>query len=344
MNQDTPQDLPKERRTWLGFFIKVFFCLAAFVLVILTVLANMGGHGDFHKSSVEEFVKEITGFPAKLQTLHNLTYFPSISVDLEDLDIMPDAMTETPVAHVDRAQISLGFWDVARQNGKMKAVNIQGFYALPGFYLDKTITLKHLSIIDTGEGNARFEGQGTLDNFPLLFSMDMKSVGSGRSKKYFFDPRRNLNFELGDIKITAVMQNGYNPYLSLQDLKISKGGQEVITGKLDISDRRKREMTITGALKFGEHGTIVKPDLVFDMQARALWGTLASDNFTEKDFTSESRFNGLIEGMINALGDPEIHEKILDHYFEAQRVELNLKGEKTYQGPLKFKDNKLFLQ
>ena len=338
------EEIKEERRSWFGFITKVLFCFVAFILVILTILANMGGKGDFHKTSVEQFAMEITGFPAKVETLHNLTYFPSIAVDFEDLDIFPDVASEVPIGHIDRAQISLGFWDVIRQNGKIKVVDLQGLYALPGLYLNKTIALKHVSILDTDEANAQFEGQGTVDELPLLFTMDMKSVGNGRSKKYSFDARRNFNFELGDMKMTAALQNAFNPYLSIQDLKVSKSGQDIITGKIDLSDRRKREMTIKGELKLEENGTILKLDLLFDMRAHAVWGTITSDNFNEKDFAAGSRFNGLIEGLIVALGDPKIHGKLLDESFAAQKIELDLKGQQTYKGPLKFQDNKISLQ
>ncbi len=338
------EEIKKERRSWLGFLTKFLFCLTAFVFVILTILANMGGNGDFHKSSVEQFASEITGFPAKLKTLHGINYFPSISVDLEDLDIMPDLTSEMAIGHVDRAQISLGFWDVLIQNGKMKVLDIQGLYTLPGLFLNKTIALKHLSIVDDGAEKAKLEGQGTIDNVSLLFWMDMKIEGSDRSKKYHFEPRRNVNIELGDIKITAVLQNGFNPYLSIQDLKITKAGNDVVTGRIDISDRRRREMTIEGDVTLVQNGTVLKPDLIFDKQAHALWGTITSENFSEKDFDTGSYFDEVVKALIIILGDPKTDAMLLDGYFAAQKVELDLKGEKTYQGPLKFKDNHLSLQ
>jgi Na+/citrate or Na+/malate symporter len=48
MTDQTEQNplLAKEKKTWLGFFMKLAFFISVFVIIILTVLANMGGTGD----------------------------------------------------------------------------------------------------------------------------------------------------------------------------------------------------------------------------------------------------------------------------------------------------------
>jgi hypothetical protein len=337
------QDPKKEKGSRLYTLLKVLFCIVAFVLVIFTILGNMGGNGDFQKITVEEFAGESTGSKAVVKKLNGLTYFPTISVDFEDMDFFRDPASEIAVAHIDRAQFAVGFWDVARHTGKMKALNVQGIHAIPGAIFAKGISLKYFSIIDITDTQAKLEGRGFIGDTPLLFTMDMSVEGKGRARRYTFDPRRNISFELGDIKMTAILQNALNPYISLQELKITQGGKEAAAGRLDISNRRQREVSLTGELKIGGQGTVLKPDLILDLMAGTVAGSIAGENVRRQDLAENSPFDDFLEQLIADLGGAETDAKTLDEFFAAQDITLDLKGDVAYQGKLRFENNTLAL-
>jgi hypothetical protein len=320
----------------LNTFLKILFCVIAFVLVMLTVLANMGGNSQFHKESVEQFVSEATGYKSKVATLVSMTYFPSIAVDFEDLDLA-DA-NGVPAAHVDKAQASVSFWDVLRQSGRMKILNVHGVHMASGVFLDKPVEIKSLGIVDGADASsAKLEGRGHIGQVPMVFSLSMESKGEGSSRKYWFGRRREFIVEFGEIKISGALQNGANPYISVPDFKVNRSGSDIITGRIDISKRRAREITIGGELTLVEYGSILKPDLLIDLINKKITGPIASDNFKSQDFAAGSAFDDLVNRFVQVLGDLKKDEKILDEFFAAQEITLN--GKK-----LAFENNTLSLK
>jgi hypothetical protein len=344
MTEDVKHEIVKAKGSWLYFLSKVLFCIIAFLLVIFTVLGNMGGNSDFHRETIEQFASETTGFRAKITNLINLTYFPTISMDFEDMDLFNDPVIDTTVVHIDKAQVALSFWDVASRSGKIKVLNVRGIHVSPGVFLDKKITMEHFAINDTDKTHGGLDGQAYVGNTALVFSMEMAASGDGAGRKYWFPPRRGLRVDLGDIKISAVLQNAINPYLSFQDLKISREGKGILTGRLDISKRRAREVTITGELKSQQNGTLFKPDLIFDRSTGKLTGTIASENFNPADFAAGSAMDALIKRFVQYLGDPEKDAKIIDDFFAGHDITLDLKGDAVYHGKLQFRNNTLLLK
>lgn len=321
--EETASHQPEKKGSKLNLLFKITFFVAAFLLVIFTVLANMGGNGDFHKNAIEQFASEATGYYARVKLLHNLTYFPTIGADFEDMDFLDDPIEDIGRIHIDRTQVALSFWDVAARNGKMKALNVQGLHALPGTIFEKPVNLKYFAILDTGENQAKLEGSGTIDTQPLVFSMNMTSEGAGRSKKYSFDNPRNISFVLSDVKLTATLQNASNPYLSIQNIVLSLNDKPVITGQIDISKRRAHEVLIGGSIKMEQSGSILKPDLLLDLTTHKISGAITSDNLNHADFAAGSEFNALVNRMAGYLSSPEKSRNMLDNFFAAQDVTLN---------------------
>lgn len=334
----------KPKRNWWMTLSKVVFFITAFFLVVFTVVGNMGGNTEEHKKSIEEFVAESTGYKARVKTLHNLSYFPTFSVDFEDMDMYRGSTDNVSAVHIDRLQAALGFWDVAFRTGKMKILNVIGARIMPGVWLDKPVVLKNFSIVDEDEGVARLEGKGTIGDKPLLISMDMAYAGTGRGRKYWFAESRNFLIEAGDVKIEAVLKNATHPYLTLKDLKIFLKGKEVVTGHLEMSKRRAHEVTLTGNIEIAENKTRLSPDLVIDLRARRATGGISSENFHKGDFSAGSRFDLLAKEIVSVIGDARKDHKMLDDFFAGQGVSLNVKGDVSYGGRLRFEDNTLLLK
>ncbi len=331
--------LLKEKRNWPYTLAKVTFCIAAVVLVMLTVLANMGGNTEEHKASVEGFVKDATGYEARIKTLNKLSYFPSVTVDFEDLDLFAKTNAARVLAHVDRVLTSVSFWDVARQNGRFRLLNVLGASARPGVFLDKEIALKYFSVLDNGEDGATLKGEGKIGNVPLNFTMGMASYGTGKTKNYSFTAERSIDIAFGDVKMTGQVRNATNPAISIQDLKIAQSGKDVITGHIDLSNRRATEVMIGGEIHVGQ--SVMKPDLLFDRKTGRFSGVLKTENFNETDFAYGSAFDGLVNLLVQYLGDLKKDAKKLDTFFESQGILLDVNGEKKQ---LKFVDNTLSIK
>jgi hypothetical protein len=327
--------LPKEKRRWTGLLAKITFCVLALGLVMLTVLANMGGNTEEHKLSIEQFIGEASGYEARVKKLNRMTYFPSITVDFEDLELFEKGKPERAAVHVDRALMSISFWDVMLQNGHFKQLNVQGFQTRPGVFINKKIVLKYFAAVDAQDG-PRLEGQGTIGDVPLNVGMGLISYGNAKNKKYTFDAERDVNIHLGDVKLDAHVSNATNPAITLRDFKIAQGGKDIVTGEITLSNRRTSEVIMGGALHVGQ--TVLKPDLVFDRKEGKVSGVIAAENFNEKDFAEGSGFDGLVDILVQYLGNPERDGKRLDIFFAGQDIMLDVNGEKK---KLRFENNTL---
>lgn len=347
MSDELPQEIPKEttkeKRGRFSLLMKILFCISALILVVFTVLANMGGNSEFHRQSIEQFALESTGFRGRVRTLHNMTYFPTFSVDLEDMELLagPDGELDVPVVRIEAVRLALTFREVIFRTGRMRVFNLQGIEIAPGILFEKPVQLRHIAISDTGEGIAIFGGQGHIGAAPLEFSMDMSARGSGRQRIYNFEPTRAATLKIGDINVSAVLQNGINPFLAAQDIKITRAGNIVASGHINTSRRRSTEIVITGEMTLTAHGTILRPDIVIDAAARRISGVIATENFNEADFKAGSEFDALLRGLVAILGDETKHSNVLDAFFEAHEIMLE---SPAYSGKIKFKNNTLNLR
>lgn len=336
--------LMKEKKTWAGFFLKAAFIVGALVLVIITVLANMGGSSDNLKTMVEQFASEITGTTAKIKKLNNVTFFPRVSFDFEDMDFFREPESKMSSGHIDRAEISFDFWDIIFSRGRVKNINIVNLSAAAGSILAKPVLIKSIEITDTGPSAAVIGARGTIGPESVSFSMGMQSWGEGRSQKYGFSERRDLSMAFGDVTLSAILQNDRDQKIRFENLKIATGEGTVVSGRIDISKRRVHEMMIGGELTVEKNKTILRPDLIFDLQTKKLSGSIASDHFDARDFDPGSAFAALIGRLVAILGDPAKDSEILDEFFAAHSVTLDAKGGHAYQGPLVFVHNRLSLK
>lgn len=337
-------DIPKAKSGWLSFFLKLSFFAIAFVLVVVTVLGNMGGRSDFHRQSLEQFATENTKLNAKIGNLIGMTYFPTISADFEDMNFFPLVEGASSVAHVDKVQAAFSFTDVFMKNGKIKILNVQGIDISAGILFAKPVNVKHFSIMDNGTETAHLAGEGTIGSAPVTFNIAMIAEGEGRQRKFHFPPRRAVTMNIGDVALATHMINAVNPYLSFQETSFSLASSNVVSGALSVSKRREHEMTITGELKAEANGTIFKPDLIYDITTRKITGTITSDNFNAADFAETAPFTALIKKLVEYLGDPSADATALDEFAARHDITLDLKGASPYQGKLQFKNNVLVLQ
>ena len=335
------QPIPKTRRNWIVTLSKIVFFIVAFFLVIFTILANMGGHSDNLKTYVEEFITQNTGYKAKIKTLNGLSFFPTIALDFEGLDMYRGAIGDIPLVHADRFHVALSFWDMMTNDGKIKILSAIGVKAMPGVLLDKPFTFDTIDIADAQPGQAQLEGKGTIGSNPFSFSVQMSASGEGHARKYFFSPENHRpgEIKLGAISINAELRNGDDQSLEVQNLKAALNGQEVFSGDVTLSRRTSHEIHVTGTRVLAEHKSAVKIDAIIDTITRKITGTVQSDNFDRRYFASGSRFDQLVQTLISDLTDASAHKTMLDDFFKAQTITLDAKG--VYTGPLIFENNHL---
>lgn len=323
------------KRRWPFFILKLIFILTGFVLVIFTVMANMGGSSETLKGSIENFAGEATGYLAQIEKLNNMTFFPNIIFDFEGMQLYDEA-NMLPVAYVGKFQIALSFWDVMFSNGKIKNLNVEEVRALPGVLLNKRVSAQRISIEETVDG-PRFRGEGFVGDEAFRFSLSMQSEGEGRNRKFMFGDKRDFYLSLAGIILNFKIVPGKSAGVIFQDIEISLDDKKIAAGHLNVV-RNAERFGITGKIHMsGGHQTDLQPEVEMFVEngIEAVNGKIFSQQFHIDDFISGSDYDSLMTELEKTLA-PEDPENI-DLALEAEQIYREGKDQGAYTGPLPLK-------
>ncbi|MGB4107253.1 MAG: hypothetical protein WBK55_05605 [Alphaproteobacteria bacterium] len=323
---------------WIGRIFKILFCVIAVLLVIFTVMANIGGSNDALKKSIEGYIAESTGMDARVGQLHNMTFFPDISFDFEDTEIYPRGSADS-VMNVGRVQVAFSFWDVMAGTGKIKAMNIEDFRALPGTLIKSDMQIHRISIVEDAEG-ARMQSTGEIGGKPFTASSNMEVFGLGRGKKYSFGPERIISASLGDAAITGTMSGGKGDNIVLKGIEIKSADKKVLNGELTLA-RGGSKIFVTGMLKMEPNGSDIAPEIGFYLHpgtdgTHGLEGALKSSRFDVSDFAASSPYGNLMKTVEGAFGAEDI-ARSFPVTLDVKSLYKNGADAGAYNGPLPLK-------
>lgn len=194
-------DLPK--KNWLRFWCRLGLYFAIFVAVILTTLSAVGGKSEALKAGVEQFFTHASGYPSRVEKLNGLHFFPDFRLDIEGVEIGREG--EIPMARLESLKAAMGFWDMFFKNGRIKAFDLRGLKAAPGFIGPEPILLEQVSILH-GPGTApAVSGQGMIGAERVNLRMDLQFFGP--PFVYFFGQQRPFMLEWGAVKLAGTLSD-----------------------------------------------------------------------------------------------------------------------------------------
>ena len=219
-------------------------------------MANMGGNSDTLKGAIEEYIAGATGYEVKVGTLNKMTFFPSISVDIENVQMLERDKDNGPVVTMGRLYGSIGFRSVAFSAGELKALDIDELHAQPGALNAQAVFIDNVGIVGAEDSEkALLQGRGKLGNHAISFEVEMEIAG----KAYKFGPNRPFKLSVGDMNVQGVLADRRGRAL-LQDFLVGIP-DDVMRGNLDFTKEGKDKLRIGGDVGFGISGKI-QPDLV----------------------------------------------------------------------------------
>ena len=298
---------PKKKRNWFYLLLKIAFFFGAFMLVVLTVMANVGGKSETLRQSIEQFITENTSYSASVAHLNAMTFFPDIVLDFEKTELREKESTDLAMT-ADHVLLAFGFWDVMASTGKIKALSVDNLRVRPGIFISPSFEAESVKIVESVDG-PRLEGKGSVGAEKFNFSTDMNSRGSGRRKRYFFGNERAFFLNLGSIKISGIMKTGESSGLVIENLDVKQDGRAVMSGMLGFV-RNDGVLGLEGRLEMAEHGSVIKPDIDISIPARgksfAVTGRVESEpgKFHPEDFAPGSAYDRLA-GMIEKIFSPD---------------------------------------
>lgn len=299
--------LTKKKRNWFYLLLKIAFGFSAVLLIVLTVMANVGGKSDTLRQSIEQFITENTSYNASVGQLNAMTFFPDIVLDFEKTELRERESTDLAMT-ADHVLLAFGFWDVMTSTGKIKALSVDNLWVGPGVFIAPSFKVESVKIIESVDG-PRLEGKGEIGAEQFSFSTDMNSRSSGRKKRYFFGNNRDFSLNLGNIKISGLMKTGQGSGIVIENLAVKQDGRLVVSGVLGAV-RNEGVLGLEGRLEMAEHGSVIAPDIDISLPAWgkpfAVTGRIESEpeKFHLKDFAPESAYSRLA-GTIEKIFSPD---------------------------------------
>lgn len=259
----------KKDKSWLSFIFKVIFVLCALFLIMITVLANMGGNGDAWKDSLETFVSSAAGNkPAKVGVLNQMRFFPRMGFDAEHIEIFQDDKNLFPLVTIRKAQMYIKFWNVAFGDSRFSHIYLEDFRALKGVIGREEIWLERLFVDHDIEAKKAFlRANGKVGVHPWSMRAELKISGSKGDYMFSFPDKSHARFELSDMVIDLNIRRHEDAYLKVDNFKITHEEQEV-SGNLVLSSTGRNLLKIKGTLQDGQKTNEVQFDLLIDNARR----------------------------------------------------------------------------
>jgi hypothetical protein len=249
----------------LWLLLKIILVIIVLFAVGVVILANMGGNSDALKTMIEDYISDTSGMDTQIGKLNNIAFYPDINIDFEDLRLRkqvdaPAAMT------VGLLNVRVGFWDALHGSTKIKNVSIQDFRAEKGLVTQEALNISKLEIEDAERASdaPKLVLTGTVGDKPLTASSTVAAYGTGEERTYDLGEERQINAQVGDLKLAGFMSNPSLSEIDFKDISVTQAGQNIVSGQLTLAakgDGRK----ITGDLSSGK-GSRVQPDVFINPQ------------------------------------------------------------------------------
>lgn len=308
---DVPEKTPKTLSDRAFSWAKWVFFIAAFILVLLTILANMGGSNDTLKSAMEQYLTEATGYRARIGQLNKVSFFPMIGFDFERVTLHPLTREEDDkdvvLGHIDSAKLSMGFWEVLRKTGRVRDLELTGLYTEPGVILPKAVSVSRLYIAETPDGQADAVIEGTVGDVPFEGVMDMDSFGTKFHPSYGFGPDRVFSGELGLLRFDGHLDNTRSQPV-INDLVFQYQGQDILRGDIALYKAGSTHVNLRTNWVVPEFGSAL--DGVFEINVEqspaVLIGTVKAQPLKAEDFQAGGRLSGALSYVSTVTGLEDI--------------------------------------
>lgn len=295
---------PEKERDWPGRLLRIAFFTLAFLLVVFTVMANMGGSNENLKVAIEDFFTGTFGYTTHVGTLNRMSFFPTISMDIEDIQMNPAGEAD-PVITIGRIDCAMGFWDVTFSTGKVKKFNIEDFSALPGTLLRQPVIIDRVGI-EEDQGDLAFFGiHGRIGSYPVSFQADMRASGPSGKRKYIFAENRPFAAAAGDIGIEGTFAR-VNDSIEIGSFTLTMP-EKILGGNLYFAPQGQKKIRIRGDIETVA-GSKMKPDLSLRRERERIFieGKIESEMLQAKDLAGGGRLAALVTMVKEILGMPRL--------------------------------------
>ncbi len=305
---------PKEKKKktpyeWFMILLRVIFFICAFTLVIMTILANMGGSGETWHEGVRSFISEFSGRkPVKLGKLNDMSFFPTVRLDIEDVEILTKPDDVVPLIKVEELRLGMPFWDVATRAPRLREFYVEGMSTIKGVFMPREFYLDKLFIDhDQVSPQAMFRANGKvgLQSWNIEIGMEMQKSITGKNT-YVLAPKAPFSVDFADVHFKGVYDHVSADHLRIEDFEL-RAGEKNITGDIVISETSDKLLKIQGTLNIQNGQTVIKPDLLIDSSYKGgkstqVSGEIISEKLVINDVIGKDSIFGILTRLRELMG------------------------------------------
>ena len=345
MSEQTAQKKPLWRRI-LGRFIKISLVLLVLGFILLTALSRLGGNSEVLKSGVEDYITDATPYTARIGTLNNMQFFPSIVIDASNVDLRQgDDGTGESAITIENAKLGFGFFDVMFRPGRVQMLNVTNLRAGADTIMAKPLTIETLDIKGNTENDPHVSVKGTIGDKPLSGKIGLDTVNE---TTYKLGNARDFDVSIGKLKVTGALKNPVIGGVKLENLNISIGEQPALRGNFDL-DTKKRQIEIKGQARIAPGKSQIDPrlNIKWAQSPIQITGDIKSGLFVYEDVSGNAPLLKVLDEIGEIFGDEKTSDRVIpddlnmDISLNIDQLNINGVNMGAVNAPLKMADGNL---
>ena len=307
---DSNDKKEKKSGKWFSRLLKLIFFICALILVILTVLHNMGGSNEMLKDGVKQTISNIFGGrPVKMKSLVNMSFFPTVALDIEEVSVYEKEDDFIPLIRLKAFQAYMPFWNVATRNPRMTKFYIEDFEAIKGVFLPEELKIKKVFIDhDVENATAVLRGNGKVGIHEWNFDIDLDVNGTDGKYSFMVSGVSNVTFNIADVHVKGTFIRGEGNFFKLQDFDFVHGNKR-IGGDITISALSEKLIKLKGTIKTKDDRSILLPDLILDLSQYGQMefsGSVNSDKVIIDDWVGDNSIFEIFTRLREIIGQTVI--------------------------------------
>lgn len=284
--QEISSKQPKDKGSAIGTLLRVLFFLLAFIAIMFTILANMGGTSESLKKSVEDLVSTtLGGRPASVDRLVRISFFPLVGVDIEGLEVKESKENDTKVITADKLKMYMNFWSIATKSSTFSSLLVEKLNIQSGIIGRRSLEIEKMFVDhDKETKTAAIKANGKLGEHPWEAKIQVDVYGQAGGYSYSLGPNRNFSMEIEELNIGGILVERFSDYIKLSNITAGLP-EKIIIGDLTLFLLENNLIKIKGKLSFGNNKSEIKPNIVIDMAKKppVISGEIESDNLFYSD-------------------------------------------------------------
>ncbi|MDH5723598.1 MAG: hypothetical protein OEY94_09795 [Alphaproteobacteria bacterium] len=310
----------KNDKNWFSFLGKLIFFILAFFLVIFTIMANMGGSSDMLREGIESFASRSFGNrPAKIEKLHNMSFFPSFSISFEGLKILPYPESTNEIISIGKMHTKMSFFDMMMSSAKFKSFLIEDFRVKKGMFFQRDSVADKIYIDHDVSKNISFlKGEGLFGPYNWNAALGVNVSGSGGVYKYRLDGDTAIELHVADLSLAGEVKSQHNKFALVDNVVVSSRDL-ALKGQLVMSAVAQGIMNIRGDLKPEGSTALINFDINIDLlrNPKQVSGSIKLSGFQDRDLSGQKSIFALIERFVEIF----VHEDVLENFAQKSKAE-----------------------